>query len=132
MKNVPVVHCLGSQTDPSFQPLSVTTETLDELKLGTWCIRGTLNLEESPSEESDALRDAYRELGLGEAPEPLQEQCDGLEDASPDRQLEMTDEENILKLLLREESVEQDMELEQGSLTVCYRGCSVSGYFRTT
>lgn len=32
--------------------------------MGTWFSRGILNLEESPSQESDALREAYRSLGL--------------------------------------------------------------------
>ncbi|KAK5897057.1 hypothetical protein CesoFtcFv8_010155 [Champsocephalus esox] len=48
------------------QSLSLTTDKLDELKLETWCSRGILNMEESPSEESEALMEAYRSLGLGE------------------------------------------------------------------
>lgn len=103
----------------------MTTETLGEFKLGTWCSRGILNLEQSPSEESDALREAYRNLGLGEDPEALEEQCDGLEDALQDKQLQMMAQENTqLKLQLREEAEEQETETEQGPSKVCYRGCS--------
>lgn len=105
----------------------MTTETLDEFKLGTWCSRGILNLEERPSEESDALREAYRDLGLGEDPEALQEQCDGLEDAVQDKQLQLMAQENTgLKLQLREEAKAQ---VEQGPSKVGYRGCSAPQCF---
>lgn len=90
--------------------------------MGTWCSRGILNLEEHPSEESDALREAYRNLGLGEDPDTLQEQCDGLEDTLQDKQLQMMVQENTgLKLQLRGEAKEQ---LEQGPSKVSYGGCS--------
>ncbi|XP_076594940.1 uncharacterized protein LOC143325616 [Chaetodon auriga] len=92
---------LGS--DPTHQSLSLTTETVDELKMGTWCSGGILNLEESPSEESDALREAYRSFGLGEDLEALQEQRDGLEVAlqRTQEQLQSMAQENTqLKLQL--------------------------------
>lgn len=71
----------GSKPNPCFQPLRLTTETIDELRIGTWCYNGVLNLEESPSEDSDALREAYRSLGLGEELSVIEEQRDRLEDA---------------------------------------------------
>ncbi|TDH07610.1 hypothetical protein EPR50_G00107940 [Perca flavescens] len=107
---------LGSKTNPSLQSLSLTTETLDEFKLGTWCSKGMVNLEESPSEESDALRDAYRSLGLGEDLEALQDQRDRLEVSLEhiQEQLQRMAQENTqLKLQLRKE--EQEAEAEQGS-----------------
>lgn len=121
---------LGSRTNPSLQSLSLTTETLAEFKPGTWCSRGILNLEESPSEESDALREAYRSLGLGEDLEALQEQRDRLEVAlqHTQEQLQVMAQENTrLKLQLRKEAEEQDAEAEQGSSRekVCHSGCSI-------
>ncbi|XP_070770016.1 trichohyalin-like [Enoplosus armatus] len=104
-------------TNPSLQTLSLTTETLDEFKLGTWCSRGTLNLEESPSEESDALMEAYRSLGLGEDLEALQEQRDRLEVALQytQEQLQMMAQENTrLKLQLRKEAEEREAEADLG------------------
>lgn len=88
----------------------MTTETLDEFTLGTWCSRGILNLEESPSEESDALREAYRSLGLGEDLEALREQRDRLEVALQQtrEQLQMMAQENTrLKLQFSKETAEQ-------------------------
>ncbi|CAJ1058662.1 trichohyalin-like [Xyrichtys novacula] len=93
----------GFETDPSSQSLSFTIETLDEFKMGTWCSGGIFNLEESPSEESDALRDAYRTLGFGENLEALREQLDRLKVAQQhsQEQLEvMTQENSRLKLQL--------------------------------
>ncbi|XP_034546414.1 trichohyalin-like [Notolabrus celidotus] len=104
---------IGSKTGLSFQSLSCTTETLDEFKLGTWCSRGILNLEESPSEESDALRDAYRSLGFGEDLEALKEQRDRLEVALQhvQEQLEVLTQENTqLKLELRKEGGAEEAE----------------------
>ncbi|XP_044062114.1 trichohyalin-like [Siniperca chuatsi] len=108
---------LGSKTNPSLQFLSLSTETLDEFKLGAWCSRRILNLEVSPSEESDALREAYRSLGLGEDLEALQEQRDRLEVAlqHTQGQLQMMAQENTqLKLQLSKEAEEQEAEAEQG------------------
>ncbi|XP_077957312.1 uncharacterized protein LOC120817419 isoform X2 [Gasterosteus aculeatus] len=59
---------------PRVRSLSLTTETLEEFRMGTWCCKGVLNLEKSPSEESDALREAYRSLGLEKELEAHQEQ----------------------------------------------------------
>ncbi|KAK9518617.1 hypothetical protein VZT92_023916 [Zoarces viviparus] len=107
---------LGSKTNPSLQSLSLTTETLEEFKLGTWCSRGILNLEKSPSEESDALREAYRSLGLGEDLEAHQEQRDSLKVAldQAQQQLQMKAQENAqLKLQLGKEG--QESEAERGT-----------------
>lgn len=76
-------HCSSARLDhrgsgPSFLSLSLATDTINEFEMGSWFSRGAVNLEESPSEESDALRDAYRSLGSQAG---LQEQIDGLEAA---------------------------------------------------
>lgn len=116
-KNVPlnVFPHLDSTTDLALPSLALTTETLDEFKLGTWCSRGVLNLEESPSEESDALREACRSLGLGEDSEIFQEQSDSLEDALQDQQLQM------MGLKLGEEAADEGTEREQRTSEVCHR-----------
>ncbi|XP_059201987.1 cingulin-like [Centropristis striata] len=111
-------HSSSAKSETSFkiQPLSLTTETLDEFKLGTWRSGGILNVEECPSEESDALREAYRSLGLGQDLETLREERDRLEVAleHTQRQLQvMTQENTRLKLQLRQE--EQEAEVEQRS-----------------
>ncbi|XP_045887270.1 rootletin-like isoform X1 [Micropterus dolomieu] len=109
---------LGSKTNPSLQSLSLTAETLEEFKLGTWCSSEILNLEESPSEESDALKEAYRSLGLGEDLEALQQQCNRLEVTlqHTQEQLQMMAQENTrLKLQLRKEAEEEQAEAQQGS-----------------
>nr|XP_046262054.1 girdin-like isoform X2 [Scatophagus argus] len=107
-KNGPLTffHHFGPKSNQSSQSFSLTTETLDEFKLGTWCSRGILNLEEHPSEESDALREAYRSLGLGADLEKPKEQRDGLEVALQQtrEQLQMIAQENTrLKLQLKKE-----------------------------
>ncbi|XP_034398940.1 myosin-7B-like isoform X2 [Cyclopterus lumpus] len=113
----PKIFCrLGSKTNPSLQSLSLFTETLDEFKLGTWCSRGIINLEKSPSEESDALREAYRSLGLEEDLKTNQKQRDSLEVTleHAQEQLQMMAQENTqLKLQLRKEG--QESEVERGS-----------------
>lgn len=121
-KNVPlnVFPHLDSTTDLGLPSLALATETLDEFKLGTWCSGGGLNLEESPSEESDALREAYRSLGLGEDSETLQEQSDSLEDALQDQQLQMMAQDKM-RLKLREEAAEEGTEREQRISEVCHR-----------
>ncbi|XP_047441071.1 golgin subfamily B member 1-like [Mugil cephalus] len=94
----------------NFQSLTLTTESLDEFKLGTWCSKGVLNLEEIPSEESDALRDAFKSLGLGEDLQTLREQRDRLEVSlqHTQEQLRVTVQENSqLKLQLRKQAEEQ-------------------------
>ncbi|XP_071772941.2 uncharacterized protein LOC139925454 [Centroberyx gerrardi] len=111
---------LGFKPNPSLQSLSLATETVEvgEFNLGTWGSRGALNLEESPSEEADALREACRSLGLGEDLEALQEQCDRLESAlqHTQEQLQRLAQENArLKLQLRKQAEEQEAEAGQGS-----------------
>ncbi|XP_042349817.1 early endosome antigen 1-like [Plectropomus leopardus] len=99
-------HHFSSTNNPSLQSLSLTTETLDEFKLGTWCCRGILNLEESPSEECDALREAYRSLRLGEDLEALREQRDRMEGAlehTQEKMQVMAQENARLKTQLRKE-----------------------------
>lgn len=106
----------GSETSTNFKSLSLTTESFDEFKLGNWFSEGTLNLEESPSEESDALREAYRCLGLGGDLKALQEQHDDLEVALQRTQSqlrEMAEENARLKLELRKQAEEQEVKTEQ-------------------
>ncbi|KAF7667605.1 hypothetical protein LDENG_00053290 [Lucifuga dentata] len=110
-----------SKPNPSLQSPSLTTETVEvgEFNLGTWCSRGILNLEESPSEESDALREAYRSLGFGtEELDILQDQQERLEAAlqHSQEQLQRLVEENAnLKLQLRKHAEQQEAEMEQES-----------------
>lgn len=109
----------GSEPSINFKSFSLTTESLDEFKLGNWCSAGILNLEESPSEESDALREAYRSLGLGGDLKALQEQRDDLEVVlqRTQNQLKEMAEENVqLKLELRKQAEEKEVETEQSSL----------------
>ncbi|XP_032383889.1 rootletin isoform X2 [Etheostoma spectabile] len=107
---------LRSKTNSSVQSLSLTTETLDEFKLGNRHSKGIVNLEESPSEESDALSDAYRSLGLGEDLEALQDQRDRLEvslEHIQEKLQRMAHENAQLKLQLRNK--EEEAEVEKGS-----------------
>ncbi|CAI5652240.1 unnamed protein product [Oreochromis niloticus] len=108
----------GSESSANFKSLSLTTESIDEFKLGSWCSEGILNLEESPSEESDALREAYRSLGLDRDLKALQEQCDNLKVALQRTQSqlkEMAEENAQLKLQLRKQAEELEAETEQRS-----------------
>lgn len=114
--------CLSSKTSPNLQPFSMMTEVLDEFKMGAWCFRGIPNIEENTNDESDSLWEACRDLGLIEDHEAMQEQCENPEKAVKYKQLPM-DKENTLKLL-RDES-DEEMELKQRTLKVCYRGCSI-------
>lgn len=101
----------GSKMNPSIQSLTVTTETVDEFRLGAWCYRGVLNLEEGPSEECDALRDAYRSLGLEEDLDAIKEQRDRLEDAlqRTQEQLLVTMQENgQLRLQIHKQHEEEE------------------------
>ncbi|XP_023148606.2 uncharacterized protein LOC111583652 [Amphiprion ocellaris] len=109
-------HHVGAISDKNFQSLSMTTESLGEFKLGNWCTKGILNLEESPSEESDALREAYRSLGFGEDLNAHQERHDDLEVALQymQDQLQVLAQENArLKLQLRKQAEEQQTETKQ-------------------
>lgn len=115
--------CLCSKTNSNLQPFSVTTEVLDEFKMGVWCLRGTPNIQETMSEESDALWEAYRDLGLIEDHQGTEEQCDGVEKAVK-KQLPM-DKGGTLELLWEDEEVDQ----KQRTLKVCFTGCSISKCF---
>lgn len=114
--------CLFSKTNPSLQPLSVTTEILDEFKMGSWCLRGITNIKENTSEESDALWEAYRDTGLMEAHEETPEQCEILKNTVKDKQLPKIEKENTPELL-REEPEDED--LEQRTLKVCSENVSI-------
>ncbi|KAK5864798.1 hypothetical protein PBY51_016011 [Eleginops maclovinus] len=106
------------KNNSSPQTLSLTKEKLDENKRETWCSKGILNLEVSPSEESDALMEAYRSLGLGDDLKALQAQRDRLEVAleHTQEQLRMMAQENTqLKLQLKKDSVKQEADAQQGS-----------------
>ncbi|KAG7230336.1 hypothetical protein INR49_024440 [Caranx melampygus] len=115
-------HC-GYKQNLSSQSLPFNTETVDEFKQEAWFSRGLWNLEESPSEESDALREAYRSLGLGRDFDALQKQCDRLEIAlrHAQEQLEVVAEENTqLKLQLRKqtEEVEGAQQASRGKIGI--------------
>lgn len=119
---------LGCKSSLGFQSLSLASETIDECQLGSWCSRGVFNLEETPSEESDALREAYRSLGLGLDLEALQEQCDRLKATlqHTQEQLQVTSKENAeLKLQLKKQAEEHEAEAEQWSSRekVFHRNC---------
>ncbi|XP_029297076.1 centromere-associated protein E-like [Cottoperca gobio] len=104
------------KTNHSLQSLSLAKETMDEFKRGTWCSRRIANLEESPSEESDALLEAYRSLELGEDLQAFQKQRDHLEEEHTQEQLQiMPQENNRLKVQLRKDAEEQEAEAGQGS-----------------
>ncbi|KAM9740513.1 uncharacterized protein ACNS7B_011938 isoform 1-T3 [Menidia menidia] len=101
---------LDSKCNTSFQPLSFVTETLNEFKMG--CVN------ESPSAESNALREAFWSLGLGEDLQALQEQREHLEAAlqHTQEQLRAMAKENAqLRSQLRKEAEEQQTETEHWS-----------------
>nr|XP_020451731.1 trichohyalin-like isoform X2 [Monopterus albus] len=104
----------GSKPNPSFQSLTLTTETTDELTLGTWFSRGFINLQNSPSEESDALREAYRSLGLQEDLEALHEQGEAAMQHIQEQLQMMAQENSQLKLQLRKQAEEEEAEAQQG------------------
>lgn len=116
--------CLSSKTNPNLQDSSGTAEELDEFKIGVWCFRGILNIEENTSEESDALWEAYRVLGLMEDHGATEEQHESVEKAVKGKHFLM-DKESTLKLL-RDESEDEEVELEQSTLKVCYRASRIS------
>ncbi|KAK1903598.1 putative protein C4orf50 [Dissostichus eleginoides] len=106
------------QNNTSPQSLSLTKEKLDEFKPETWCSRGNLNMEESPSEESEALMEAYRSLGLGDDLKALQDQRDRLEVTlgKTQEQLRMMAQENTrLKLQLKKDTEKEEADAQQGS-----------------
>ncbi|XP_019739449.1 GRIP and coiled-coil domain-containing protein 2-like [Hippocampus comes] len=75
----------------SRQTLNLASETKEE-----WGSQGGFNVEDTHSEESEALREAYRSLGLGEDLEGLREQCEHLEAAlqQSKQQLQVMAQEN--------------------------------------
>lgn len=83
------------------RPVPLTAEVLDDFKPEL-----VLNMEEIPSEESDALREAYRSLGFGDAgyAEALQGERGVPGDEAQLRQL---------RSQLREEAAERESEAEQ-------------------
>ncbi|XP_069575922.1 trichohyalin-like [Brachyistius frenatus] len=111
-------HHFGSKLSTNLQSLSLTAGSFGEFKLGNWCSKGILNLEDNPSEECDALREAYKSLGLGEDLQALREQREHLEVSlqHTQEQLQVMLEENTqLKLQLRKQAEEQQTETEQRS-----------------
>lgn len=104
---VNLFHHFGSKPNTNFQPLSITAELLNEFKMG--------HIEESPSEESDALREAFQSLGFGET---LREKYEHLEVALQQTQakLEVMAQENAqLKLQLTKDAEEQQKATVQRS-----------------
>lgn len=100
----------------------MTTEILDEFKMGSWCFRGITNIKEKTSEESDALWEAYRDMGLMEAQRETPEQCESLENTVKDKQLPTIEKENTPELLTEEP---EDEDLEQRTLKVCSENVSI-------
>ncbi|XP_061755759.1 cingulin-like isoform X2 [Nerophis ophidion] len=81
--------------------------------LDDWGSTRDFNVEEMPSEESDALREAYRSLGLGGDIEGLKEQYERLEatlQLSQEQLQVMAQENEQLKLLLRSQAGEKLMQ----------------------
>lgn len=104
---VNLFHHFDSKPNTNFQPLSITAELLNEFKMG--------HIEESPSEESDALREAFQSLGFGEA---LHQKNEHLEVAlqQTQAQLEVMTQENAqLKLQLTNDAEEQQKATVQRS-----------------
>ena len=99
-----------SKPGDNFQSLSLTTESLNEFKLGS--------LEENPSEESDALSKAFQSLGLGKDLQTLKDQCERLEVTlqHTEEQLKAVAQENAqLKSQLRKQAEEHQTVIEQWS-----------------
>ncbi|XP_061900063.1 trichohyalin isoform X1 [Entelurus aequoreus] len=81
--------------------------------LDDWGSTRDFNVEEMPSEESDALREAYRSLGFGGDIEGLKEQYERLEATlqhSKEQLQVMAQENDQLKLLLRSQAEEKLMQ----------------------
>lgn len=82
--------------------------------MGTWCCKGVLNLEKSPSEESDALREAYRSLGLEKELEAHQEQRVSFE---------------VDRLQVSKEVRESEMQQRSSREKVCRKGSNSPNLF---
>ncbi|XP_061786361.2 uncharacterized protein [Nerophis lumbriciformis] len=81
--------------------------------LDDWGSTRDFNVEEMPSEESDALREAYRSLGFGGDIEGLKEQYERLEATlqhSKEQLQVMAQENDQLKLLLRSQAEDKLMQ----------------------
>ncbi|XP_077387759.1 uncharacterized protein LOC144025511 isoform X1 [Festucalex cinctus] len=104
----------------SLQTFNLVSETIE------WSSPGGFNVEDTHSEESEALREAYRSLGLGEDLEGIREQCEHLEAAlqQSKRQLQVLAQENAqLKLQLRNQREEkQESFLQKFSATLTSNG----------
>ncbi|XP_047209094.1 trichohyalin-like isoform X1 [Girardinichthys multiradiatus] len=103
-------HHRGSNPNPGFQSLSISTEFLTEPKLG--------NMEEIPSEESDALKAAFHSLGFGDDLQALKEERDHLEVKLQHTKAELqaiAQENAELKLQLRRETEQKWSANEQWS-----------------
>ncbi|XP_049610635.1 uncharacterized protein jakmip1 isoform X1 [Syngnathus scovelli] len=99
-----------NHTPSIFPHLSLQTLKLASETIGEWGSPGGFNVEDTHSEESEALREAYRSLGLGEDLEGLREQCEHLEVAlqQSKQQLQVMAQENAqLKLQLRNQREEK-------------------------
>lgn len=102
-----------SNAKPTPRPVPPTADVLDDFKLDL-----ILNMEEIPSEESDALREAYRSLGFGDVgyAETLQGQRSVPGDEAQLQQLHSQ---------LREEAEEQESEAEQTPPKACHTSWNV-------
>ncbi|XP_028314658.1 trichohyalin-like isoform X2 [Gouania willdenowi] len=84
------VESTESTSGPTKTSLAFTTEIVDEFKLGN------MSLEESPSEESDALLHAYKSLGLGDDVRALQEQHRDVKVSLEDNSSHKTHDSHVL------------------------------------
>ncbi|XP_076015691.1 uncharacterized protein LOC143008033 isoform X2 [Genypterus blacodes] len=116
---------LASNPKPRLPSVTLATEMVEvmEFDAGTWCAGGALNMEESPSEECDALREAYRSLGLGgeESDALRSERDDSEEEVLWDHlgQLKRLSQENAqLKMQVRKQAEERDAEPKQGTTQI--------------
>ncbi|XP_077433660.1 uncharacterized protein jakmip1 isoform X1 [Vanacampus margaritifer] len=105
----------------SLQTLNLASETIEE-----WSSPVGFNVEDAHSEESEALREAYRSLGLGEDLEGIREQCEQMEATlqQSKQQLQVLAQENVqLKLQLRNQREEkQESFLQKFSATLTSNG----------
>lgn len=103
----------SSNVKPTPRPPSLTAEVLDDFKPDL-----IPNMEEVPSEESDALREAYRSLGFGDFcyAEALQGQHSVPGDETQLQQLHSQ---------LGEKAEEQESEAEQAPRKVCHLSWNV-------
>lgn len=105
--------------NPTLRRVPLTVEVLDDFKADIWCPGLTLNMEEIPSEESDALREAFRNLGFGDV---------GYTEAVQGHDGVLGEEPQLQQLhsQLREEAEEQETEAEQAPQKVCSTSWNVA------